>query len=81
MQRQGTMDSHNNNQAQIRRPQQEMLQDHNDIDRMYYNQDQATHDSYPISIKDYLRNEIIKYNKQQTDDKLNELRQICQNMQ
>ena len=67
------MDGKNKDQACIRRPRQEMLQDHSYGDRMHHNQNQGMHDSSPISTEDYLRNEVMKGIKQQTDNKVNKL--------
>ena len=50
-----------------------MLQDKSEEDHEHHNHNQMTHYSQPNIHEDYLRNEMVKANKHQTDDKLNKL--------
>ena len=67
------MDAGIDNRECIRRPQQMMLQDWSDEDRMHYNQNEATCEATPISTEDCFRNHVWKSNKQQSHNKLSEL--------
>ena len=45
------------------------LQNKSEKDQMYNHQDEETFEGHPTSVKEYLRNDMLKANRVQTDDK------------